>query len=80
LGAWISWSALNQITDGKFRGSIRDLREQGQSWFAGKQQHSLEPLDDQTAKRLGSLGASAARILGSDNRRAFGRARLTGAD
>lgn len=63
LGAWICWSTLNQITDGRLRGGIQQLVEQGQNWFTGDERHSLEPLDDQTAKRLGALGANAASVL-----------------
>jgi hypothetical protein len=64
LGAWLCWSTLNKITEGSLRGAIQELVEQGRNWFTGEERHSLEPLDEQTAKRLGSLGANAAGVLG----------------
>jgi hypothetical protein len=64
LGAWLCWSTVNRITNGSLRGAIQELVEQGRNWFAGQERHSLEPLDDQTAKRLGALGANAAGVLG----------------
>jgi len=64
LGGWLCWSTLNKITDGRLRGAIQELLDQGRNWFAGEERHSLEPLDDETAKRLGALGANAAGVLG----------------
>lgn len=64
LGAWTCWSTLNKITDGRLRGAIQQLLEQGRNWLAGEERHTLEPLDDQTAKRLSALGANAAGVLG----------------
>jgi hypothetical protein len=64
LGTWICWSTLNRITNGSLRGAIQQLMEQGRNWFVGEERHSLEPLDDQTAKRLGALGANTAGVLG----------------
>jgi hypothetical protein len=64
LGDWICWTTLNQITGGRLRGAIQQFMEQGQNWFASEERHSLEPLEEQTAQRLGALGANAAGVLG----------------